>query len=57
MENTMHILNGHLQEGPRVGLLGWASTSLEPNEDGPAIMSMATPAASKDNGTCKTPNK
>jgi hypothetical protein len=29
----------------------------EPDEDGLAIMAIATPAAGEDGGTCKTPSK
>jgi hypothetical protein len=41
---------------------GWAfldggSTLLEPDEDGPSIMAVATSATGKDGGTYKTPSK
>jgi hypothetical protein len=41
---------------------GWAfqprgSTSPAPDEDSPAIMVVAAPAAGENSGTCKTPSK
>jgi hypothetical protein len=37
--------------------LDGGSTPSELDEDGPAIMVMATPIVGKDVGTCKTPSK
>jgi hypothetical protein len=42
MDSSMCIPTGHQQERPRVGFLGQGLHTPKPDEDDPAIMSMAT---------------
>jgi hypothetical protein len=53
----MRIPRGHPWERLGRAFLDRAPTPPELNEDGPTIMSVATPAADEDDGTYQTPNR
>jgi hypothetical protein len=53
----MRLPGEHRQERPMAGLLGHGFYTPVPIEDGPAILSTTTLAASEGDGTYKTPGK